>query len=125
MQLFFPALPPPVVEIIVHDATEIGEPLILTCVVDVVDRLIVELKIDWMKSSGSGPVQANISVTPSRVGNNSTLDFTTLKSSDVGQYMCRATITSESLGIIDTALTGEDAQSITVQSKYYCLLSVW
>ena len=121
MQIFCAALLSPIAEINVHDATEIGEPLSLTCVVDVVDRLIVEPVIDWTKSAASEPVPADsISVTPSRVGNNSTLTFTTLKSSDAGQYMCRATITSESIGIIDTALTGEDTQNITVQSKYYC-----
>ena len=84
------------------------------------ERLIVDPEIDWEKYASSESVSANnISVVPSRVGNNSTLNFTSLKSSDAGEYTCQASVTSASIGVIDTTISAEANQSITLQSKCY------
>ena len=99
----------------------IGEPLNLTCVVNVVPNLIVPPEIEWVKLASSKSVPANdISVEPLRDENNSTLRFTSLNSSDAGQYTCRASVSNESLDVLESPVTGYNTQNIILQSKYYC-----
>ena len=120
------ALPPPTVNVITDGAFTIGEPLNVTCAVGVVDGLIVQPEIDWEKLAGSESDLANsISVVPSRLGNTLTLSYDPVKSSDAGRYTCRAAITNESIGVIDTTLTGEHARNITLQSRSCCQLYIW
>ena len=113
--LFYAALPPPTVDIVVNGTNILGQALSLTCVVGVVDRLIIQPVIVWEKFSSNELLSVNnIRVGPSRNGNNSTLSFPSLHTSDAGLYTCTATIT---IGSIDILFTEQDTQNITLQSK--------
>ena len=98
-----------------------GQALSLLCVVDVIDGLVVQPVIVWEKYASSESVSANnISVDTSRIGNNSTLTFPSLRTSDAGLYTCRAFVTIDS---IDVNVTAQDTQNITLQSEYVPLRS--
>ena len=113
--LFHAALPAPTVNIVVDGSNIPGQALSLTCVVVVVDRLIVQPVIVWVKFASNETLPANnIRVEPSRNGHNSTLSFPSLRTSDAGLYTCRATLIIDSIGIL---LTEQDTQNITLQSK--------
>ena len=109
------ALPAPIVDILVDGVNIAGKALSLTCVVGVVDRLVVQPVIVWEKYASSESVSANtISVDPSCNGNNNTLSFSSLHTSDAGLYTCRAFVTIDS---IDVNVTAENTQNITLQSE--------
>ena len=113
--LFYTALPTPIVDIVLDGANIPGQALSLICVVYVVDRLVVQPLIVWEKYASNESVSANnISVEPSRDGNNSTLSFLSLRTSDAGLYTCRATLVIDSINVI---MTTEETQDITLQSK--------
>ena len=100
----------------VNGANIPGQALSLTCVVYVVDRLVVQPLIVWEKYGTNETNSTNsISVDQSRDGNNSTLYFLSLNTSDAGLYTCRATVTIDS---IDVNVTAEHSQNITLQSEY-------
>ena len=100
-----------------------GQALSLTCVVGVVERLVVEPVIVWEKFASNESLTANtISVDPVRDGNNSTLFFPSLNTSDAGLYTCRATVTIDSIGV---SMTTEDTQNIKLQSECVRVASVY
>ena len=111
----YTAIPDPIVNIVVDGTNIPGQALSLTCVVGVVDRLVVQPVITWEKYSHESVSANTISVKPSRDGNNSTLSFSSLHASDAGLYICRATVT---IDIIDVSMIVEVSQNITLQSKY-------
>ena len=113
-------LPAPTVDIVKDGSSTAGQALSLTCIVGVVDRVVVQPVIVWEKYSSSESVSSNtISVNSSHLGNNSTLSFPSLHPSDAGIYTCRAFVVIES---IDVNVTAEDTVNITLQSEYLLLL---
>ena len=109
-------VPTPTVVIVVEGCYTLGRALSLTCVVDVVDRLVVPPLIVWEKYANNESVCSNtISVNSSRNGNNSTLSFPSLRISDAGLYTCRAFVAIDS---IDVNVTAEDTQNIIFQCEY-------
>ena len=132
----YTALPAPTVDIVVDGSNIPGQQLSLTCVVGVVNRLVVQPVITWEKYASNESVSVNyesvfannesvsannesvsannINVEPSRGGNNSTLSFLPLRTSDAGLYTCRVTLVIDSINVI---MTTEDTQNITLQSK--------
>ena len=93
-----------------------GQALSLTCMVGVVDRLIVQPVIVWEKYATSESASAStISADPSLNGNNSTLFFPSLRMSDAGLYMCRSFVT---IDIIDVNVAAEGTQNLTLQCGY-------
>ena len=112
---FYAALPAPTVDIVVDGTNIPGQALSLTCVVGVVDRLVVQPVIVWEKFASNETLSANnIRVEPSRNGHNSILSFPSLRTSDAGLYTCRATFSIDS---IDVSMTAAETQNITLQSK--------
>ena len=105
-----------------------GEEYILNCTVEVIDRLIVTPTIVWIKDSVSTSLVSNdlksISV-PSVLSNISntmyslSLFFSSLNTSDAGQYTCQATITVNEItvtlsntSVLNVALQSEDSTNI-------------
>ena len=115
-----------------------GEEYLLNCTVEVIDRLIVTPTIVWIKDSVNTSLVSDdlntISV-PSVLSNISdtmyslSLFFSSLNTSDAGQYTCQATITVNEINIM---LTDKSVQDLILQSKhnynvqcrhsYYCFL---
>ena len=88
-----------------------GEEYNITCTVEVIDRLIVTPTIVWIKDSlntslvsddlntvGVPSVLSNISDTMYSLS----LFFSSLNTSDAGQYTCRATITVAEINVTVT-----------------------
>ena len=101
-----------------------GEEYLLNCTVEVIDRLIVIPTVVWIKDSANTSLVSDylntISV-PSVLSNISdtvysmSLFFSSLNTSDAGQYTCQATITVNKINI---TITNTSAQDLTLQSKY-------
>ena len=105
-------------DLVVNGINIPGQALSLTCVVGAADRLVVQPEIIWEKYAGSESASSNaISGDPYHNGNNSTLSFPSLHTSDAGLYTCRATLTIDSINV---SVTAEDTQNITLQSE--CIL---
>ena len=100
-----------------------GEEYILNCTVKVIDRLIVTPTILWIKDTDNALLVSDnlntISV-PSVLRNISdtmyslSLFFSSLNTSDAGQYTCQATIT---VNEINVTVTNTSVQDIALQSK--------
>ena len=89
----------------------------------VVDRLIVNPAIQWTKNSfiNSNNEGDTLSVTPTVIGNNAqSLIFSSLNTSDAGQYTCQATTAIPNIATTTASLN----QSIQLQSKYYKVLLI-
>ena len=75
------------------------------------DNLVVDPTVTWMDSEGN--------TRNSGTGTTLDLTFDPLRTSDGGEYTCRASITIDEISITD--LSDDETQSITVQSEYtYC-----
>ena len=100
-----------------------GEEYNITCTVEVIDRLIVTPTIVWIKDSINISLVSDdlntISV-PSVLTNitdtiySLSLFFSSLNTSDAGQYTCQATITVNETNI---AVTNNSVQDLFLQSK--------
>ena len=100
-----------------------GEEYLLNCTVEVIDRLIVTPTIIWIKDSVNRSLVSDdlktISV-PSVLRNISdtmyslSLFFSSLNTSDAGQYTCQATIT---VNEINVTVTNASIQDLILQSK--------
>ena len=103
--------------------TRPGEEYNITCTVEVIDRLIVTPTILWIKDSVNTSLLSDdlntISV-PSVVSNISdtmyslSLFFSSLNTSDAGQYTCQATITVNKINI---TVTNTSVLDLPLQSK--------
>ena len=90
----------------------------------VVDRLIVNPTIDWRKNSliNSNNEGDTLSVTPTVIGNNAqSLIFSSLNTSDAGQYTCQATIVIPNI----TTTIASSNRNIQLQGKYYKVLFIY
>ena len=100
-----------------------GEEYNITCTVEVIDRLIATPTIVWIKDSINISLASDdlntISV-PSVLSNISdtmyslSLFFSSLNTSDAGQYTCQATITVNETNI---TVTNNSVQDLSLQSK--------
>ena len=101
-----------------------GEEYNITCTVEVIDRLIVTPIIIWIKDSVNTSLVSDdlksISV-PSLLINISdtmyslSLFFSSLNTSDAGQYTCQATII---VNEINVTVTNTSVQDLPLQSKF-------
>ena len=101
-----------------------GEEYNITCTVGVIDRLIVTPTIVWIKDSVNTSLVSDdlntISV-PSVLSNISdtmyslSLFFSSLNTSDAGQYTCQATITVYEINV---TVTNSILLDLPLQSKY-------
>ena len=95
-----------------------GSSIILTCVVGVVDRLIVQPDIVWTKqavSAGGDTALNTISVPPVRTNNTVTLTFNPTNTSDAGQYTCTATV---HISAINVTVSNYSMVDIRLQSEW-------
>ena len=100
-----------------------GEEYNITCIIEVIDRLIVTPTIVWIKESVNTSLVSDdlntISV-PSVLSNISdtmyslSLFFSSLNTSDAGQYTCQATIT---VNEINVTISSTSTQDLQLQSK--------
>ena len=101
-----------------------GDEYNITCTVEVIDRLIVTPTIVWIKDSVNTSLVSDdlktISV-PSLLSNISntmyslSLFFSSLNTSDAGQYTCRVTIT---VNEINVTVSNTSVLNVELQSKY-------
>ena len=100
-----------------------GEEYNITCTVEVIDRLIVTPTIVWIKDSVNTSLisdDLNTISVPSVLSNISdtmyflSLFFSSLNTSDAGQYMCQTTITVNEINVI---ITNSSVQDLPLQSK--------
>ena len=91
-----------------------GEPYTFSCIVTVVDRLIVSPVIEWSKESVIGE-ENDISVYPIRYKDQLSLGFEVLNTSDAGKYTCDATVTVTEISV---TVTNNSVEALELQSKY-------
>ena len=101
-----------------------GEEYNITCIVEVIDRLIVTPTIVWIKDSVNTSLVSDdlntISV-PSVLSNISdtmyslSLFFSSLNTSDAGQYRCQAIITVNNINVTVSTTNSLD---LPLQSKF-------
>ena len=85
------------------------------------DRLIVNPIIEWRKNSliNSNNDGDTLSVTPTVIGSNAqSLIFSSLNTSDAGQYTCQATTTVPNIA----STIASSSENLQLQGKYYKML---
>ena len=112
------ALPPPTIMTTSSGTMSPGSSITLTCVVGVVDGLIVHPDIEWIKqtvSAGGDTALNTINVPPVRTNNTVTLTFNPTNTSDAGQYTCTATV---DISAINITVTNNSMVDIRLQSEW-------
>ena len=116
LSLFSADLPNPEVITEVTGFEIPGESYNFTCIVTVVDRLIVPPVIEWSKQSVSFSGEENdISVYPKRYEDQLSLEFKFLNTSDAGEYTCDATITVTEISV---TVTNSSVEVLELQSEH-------
>ena len=120
---FLIAIPSPIINIITTGIARPGKEYNITCIVEVIDRLVVTPIVIWIKDSVNTSLVSNdlniISV-PSVLSNISdtryslSLFFSSLNTSDAGQYTCKVTI---AVNEINFRVTNSNVQNLSLQSK--------
>ena len=120
---FLIAIPSPIMNIMTTGIARPGEEYNITCTVEVIDRLIVTPTIIWIKECVNTSLVSDdlntISV-PSVLSNISdtmyslSLFFSSLNTSDAGQYTCQAIIT---VNEINVTVINSSVQNLPLQSK--------
>eukprot|EP00731_Ephydatia_muelleri_P018724 Em0011g764a len=108
-------LPPPVVTTSSYGSTIAGSVYSLVCMVKVVDGLVVNPDVVWMKDGGVLVNGTNTTLTRTVLGGNSNLNliFNPLLTSHGGQYICVATISVPQLSL---SVTNSSAVTVSVQT---------
>ena len=94
-----------------------GSSITLTCIVEVVQGLIVQPDIMWTKqavNAGGDTALNTISVPPVRTNNTVTLTFNPTNTSDAGQYTCTATF---NISAINVTVSNYSMVDIRLQSE--------
>eukprot|EP00731_Ephydatia_muelleri_P018727 Em0011g767a len=109
------ALPPPVITASSYGSSIAGSVYSLVCMVKVVDGLVVNPDVAWMKDGGALVNGTNTTLTRTVSGGNSTLNltFSPLLTSQGGQYTCVATISVPQLSL---NITNSSAVTVSVQT---------
>ena len=116
LSLFSTDLPNPEVVTEVTGFEIPGEPYNFTCIVTVVDRLIVSPVIEWSKESVSFSGEENdITVYPLRYKDQLSLKFQFLNTSDAGEYTCDATVTVTEISV---TVTNCSVEVLKLQSEH-------
>ncbi len=111
--------PPPEISVLSAPISEAGQSVTLSCTVTVVENLIVNSHIEWLKVGGSIiTYNQNTSVINTEVsGTVSTLNlsFNPLLTSHAGQYQCRTSVNISDVPVVFNNIT----TSVYVASKFY------
>ncbi len=110
-------MPPPVISVLPAPIYEAGKSVSLSCIVTVVENLIVNPHIEWMKVDSSTTNDLNSTeMTAVVTGTISTLNvsFDPLLTSHAGQYQCRASVNISDVPVVFNNIT----TSLYVASKF-------
>ena len=102
-------LVPPNVAIATNGAQSIGESYNMTCTVNVLDLLIPNTMIQWVKTPPNNTIPSPITASTISIHY-----IEALNTSDAGLYTCIATITIPDIGF---TVQGNDSHVITLASK--------
>ena len=100
---------PPSVTIETNGAQVIGESYNMTCYINVLDLLIPNTMIQWIKTPPNNTIPS-----PTTARTTSIHYIEALNTSDAGLYTCIATITLPDIGI---TVQGNDSHIIKLKSK--------
>ena len=92
---------------------ELGEQLLLTCTVSVVDHLVARPSIVWVV--GDSGVTENDTRAVNETTSEKTLIFSSLNTSHGGQYTCQAQIIIAEISLVKA---GMDSAEVMVQSEF-------
>ena len=107
--VYLSELVPPNVAIATNGAQNIGVSYNMTCTVNVLDLLIPNTMIQWVKTPPNNTIPSPITA------NTASIHYIeALNTSDAGQFICIATITIPDIG---TTVQGNDSRVITLKSK--------
>ena len=117
------ATPIPIVEILTVGLAQPGEQYMLNCTVSVVDRLIVSPVITWTKRSAS----STISVSPVNMVVSDTmmsliLNFSSLNTSDAGQYICEASLNVSQISLVTS---NNEFVNLPLESKSFLFRTIF
>ena len=109
VSVYLSEIVPPNVAIVTNGAQTIGESFNITCTVNVLDLLIPNTMIQWVKTPPNNTIPSLITASTT-----SLYYIEALNTSDAGQYTCIATITIPDIGL---TVQGKDSHVITLTSK--------
>ena len=107
--VYLSELVPPNVAIATNGAQNIGKSYNITCTVNVLDLLIPNTMIQWVKTPPNNTIPS-----PNTASTTSIHYIEALNTSDAGQYTCIATITIPDIGF---TVQGNDSHVIALTSK--------
>ncbi len=110
-------MPPPEISVLPAPIFEAGQSVSLSCIVTVVENLIVNPHIEWMKAGSSTINDLNLTEMKTVVsGTVSTLNvsFNPLLTSYAGQYQCRTSVNIFDVPVVFNNIT----TSLYVASKF-------
>ena len=111
------ATPKPIVEILPVGLVEPGEQYMLNCTVSVVERLIVSPVITWTKRSASNTISVSpVNMVVSDTMMSLLLNFSSLNTSDAGQYTCEVSLNVSQIGMVTR---NNDSVNLPLESKSF------
>ena len=108
--------PIPIVEILTVGLAQPGEQYMLNCTVSVVDRLIVSPVITWTKRSASSTISVSPVMVVSDTMTSLLLNFSSLNTSDAGQYTCEVSLNVSQIGMVQN---NSDSVNLPLESKSF------
>ena len=111
------ATPIPIVEILTVGLAQPGEQYMLNCTVSVVDRIIVSPVITWTKRSASSTISVSpVNMVVSDTMTSLLLNFSSLNTSDAGQYFCEVSLNVSQIGMVTN---NSDSVNLPLESKSF------
>ena len=105
------------VEILTVGLAEPGEQYMLNCTVSVVERLIVSPVITWTKRSANNTISVSpVDMVVSDTMRSLSLNFSSLKTSDAGQYTCEASL---NVSEIDMVTSNNDFVNLLESKSFF------
>ena len=108
--------PIPIVEILTVGLAQPGEQYMLNCTVSVVDRLIVSPVITWTKRSARSTISVSPVMVVSDTMTSLLLNFSSLNTSDAGQYTCKVSLNVSQIGMVQN---NSDFVNLPLESKSF------
>ena len=105
------------VEILTVGLAQPGEQYMLNCTVSVVDRLIVSPLITWTKRSAINTIILSpVNMVVSDTMTSLHLNFSSLNTSDAGQYTCEVSLNVSQIGMVTN---NSDSVNLPLEGKSF------